>query len=90
MENIYEIEHNFKQEQVDEMVASLTLTDVMEYSYQLEAIPHKSMTHFGVQVMGIDFNENLLYVAICTILAKTMKAIPVQYGEFKTYNWIDR
>lgn len=90
MENIYEVTHNFKPEEVEDMIRTLKMKDIMDYMYQLEAVPYKSIHHFGVQVMGIDFNRSLVSVAICTVLGQTMKAIPVQFGGVKTYNWVDR
>lgn len=87
MKDIYTVEHKFTNEELEKVMSEISLMDLMPYMETLESVPHMSMTHFGVHTFGIDFNDNIVNVAICTLLGKLMVATPNGQG---SYVWMDR
>lgn len=90
MKDIYTVEHKFTNKELEKVMNEIGLMDLMPYMTTLESTPYQSITHFGVKTFGIDFNDNIVNVAICTLLGKLMMAIPTVCDGRNSYIWVDR
>jgi hypothetical protein len=91
MKDLYIIKHDFKEEDVQKAIKEINFIDFISYMTTLENGLYQSIAHFGTKIFGVDFNENIVFVAICTLLKKNMMAIPVvNDGKIFTYKWVDK